>query len=101
MGSAARNSSANTGTPTSGLPEGDFMASRYDRMFFEFHARGGEVHAVMRAAALFAGQSATCDKQGHRVDVAQLVHSQDRIRYRFRSLGAQSCARGFQAFAGA
>src|SRR5260370_2545976 len=72
IGSAASNSSAQTATPTRGLSEGDFMVFRDRRMLLELRARRRKIRAKMRAAALLAAERATCDQQGHRMDVAKL-----------------------------
>src|SRR2546423_205603 len=87
IGSAARSSSGVA--YATGLTESDFIASGNARMFLEIRARDREVHAKMRAAALFARQRAACDEQRHGVDVAQFVHRQGCIRDWLRSLGAQ------------
>src|SRR5882724_88574 len=93
MGSAPSSSSANTGRPTGGLLEGDFIASRDNRMFLEIRARNGEIHAVVSSAAFFARQRTACDEQRHRVNVAQLVHRQRCTRGGLRNLGDQRFAR--------
>src|ERR1700690_1279234 len=75
------------------LLEGDVMVLVDRRVLLEFHARGGTVGTVVRAAAFLAGEPAAGDDRDRGMNAAQLEQLPVRVRRRFERNPAQPLAR--------